>query len=278
MIRVLVMIAVAGFLVATVAFGSALAIGGPDAIARGVWAWGPGAWDGNWGEHRPHRWDRHGRHWPDDDDGPQTVRQMVWTGGESVDLDVPANMTFNQGPGPARLTITGPRGVVEDLVVQDGHIGFGNRGAMRGRLTIELTAPKVTRFDLGGRGRLTIENYDQDSLSVDLTGNAEVVGRGRTKALDLDMSGSSEADFGGLAADNAEVEVTGSGEAVVAPRDSARIDISGSGDVTLKTRPAKLASDVSGSGKIHQEDGVSPSPSPSPSPSASPPAAASSRR
>jgi hypothetical protein len=254
---------VAGFLVATVALSSAVAIGGPEAIARGVWAWGPHAWKGDWDSH-----DWHGRHHRHaDDSGPQTTREIPWTGGASVELDVPAEMTFTQGPGPAKLVITGPRSAVEAVEVEDGHIRFrGDHNRRFRRLTITLTAPDVTRFDLAGRSRLAIEGYNQDRLTLDLSGNAEVVARGRAETLNLDLSGSSEADLSGLAAKGAEVEVSGSGDATIAPTDWAKLDISGAGDVTLVTRPARLETDVSGSGKVHQEDGPSPSPSPPPTP------------
>ncbi|MET0274307.1 MAG: DUF2807 domain-containing protein [Phenylobacterium sp.] len=278
MIRVLVMIAVAGFLVATVALGSALAIGGPDAIARGVWAWGPHAWDGDWSG-KGH-WRGHARWADNDDDGPQAGRVMVWTGGSSVELDVPAEMTFTQAPGPARLTINGRRAAVDAVEIVDGHIRFRDHVRSRQRLTITMTAPNITSFGLSGRSRLVIAAYDQDRLRIDLTGDSEVAGQGRTKALELDLSGDSEADFGDLAADSAEVDVSGEAEAIVAPRDYAKVHISGSGDVTLKTRPARLETELSGDGKLHQEDGPTPSlsPSPPPSPPASPPAASSSRR
>jgi hypothetical protein len=256
MIRVLIMIAVAGFLVATVALSSAVAIGGPEAIARGVWAWGPHAWKGNWDSH-----DWHGRHHGRAaDSGPQTTREIPWQGGGSVELDVPAEMTFTQAAGPAKLVITGSTSAVEAVEVDGGHIRFrGDHGPRFRRLTIALTAPDVTRFDLGGRSRLTIEGYDQGRLALDLSGDAEVVARGRTETLDLDLSGSSEADLSGLAAKGADVEVSGSGDATIAPTDWARLDISGAGDVALVTRPARLETDVSGAGKVRQENGPAPS-------------------
>ena len=44
MIRVLVMIAVAGFFVSIVTLSTAVAIGGPEAIADNAWSWGRGHW------------------------------------------------------------------------------------------------------------------------------------------------------------------------------------------------------------------------------------------
>ena len=54
----------------------------------------------------------------------------------------------------------------------------------------------------------------------------------------------------------AKVEIEGSGDATLAPTDAADITIEGSGDVTLLTQPAKLQSNLSGSGRIRQQDRV----------------------
>jgi nucleoid-associated protein YgaU len=252
MIRVLVMIAVTGFLVSVVTLSTAAALGGPEAIARGAWSWSPGhGWAG-----------RHG--WDDDDSGPQASREIAWTGGDTLEVEVPAEIRYVQSAGPPKLTISGPRRAVEQVVVENGHIRFteGRHRHRWGRLTIEMTAPDVKRFDLQGQDRLTIEGYDQDRLALDLTGSAEVTAAGRTKDLALDIAGSADADLSKLEAERAEVDISGSGEAIIAPRDRAKLDISGSGEVTLLTRPAQLEADVSGSGRVHQAEATPAQPAP----------------
>ena len=246
MIRVLIMIAVAGFLLAIVALSSAVAIGGPDAIARGAWSWGSDGWGSGWDHH-------HGRRHRAR--GPEITREVAWTGGGAVEVDGSATMTFTQAPGPAKLVITGPQRVVEQVVVEGGHIRLMGFAPHSGPVTIAMTAPDVSRFDMGGASRLTIEDYDQERLAIALTGNAEVTARGRTKALDLDLSGSAEADLGRLVTEGAEVDITGDGEATIAPITWAKLDITGSGDVTLLTRPGRLETDVSGAGEVHRKDG-----------------------
>lgn len=268
MIRVLVMIAVAGFLLCVATLGAAVAIGGPEALTHAAWSYGAGNhhWnfgrdDDGWGVHE------HGR-----DDGPSKTRQIAWTGGDTLEIDVPAEVRYTQAPGPARLTITGPERAVDEVQVEGGHVRFdrGHGRRHRGRLVIEMIAPDVTRFDLHGSSSLVIESYKQSRLRIDLSGNADVAVTGETDLLELDISGSADADLGALKAKGAEVSISGSGDATIAPTDWAKIGISGSGDVTLRGHPAKLDTDISGSGSIHQEDSVSPSPSPSPSESPSP--------
>jgi hypothetical protein len=270
MMRVLVMIAVTGFLVSMVTLSVAVGIAGPEAIARGAWSWG----DGHWG---------HFGIDTDDEDatptGPQASREIAWTGGPSLQVDVPAHIDYAQAPGPGKLTVTGPKAAVEALVLEDGRLRYKDGGDTsewrrhghhwgrdfgRGPLTIVMTAPGVNRFDMGGSGRLAITGYHQDALTLDLSGHSDVSVKGEAKTLALDITGSADTDLAGLAVKDAIVTIEGSGQATIAPTDSAKLDISGSGDVTLTTHPARLESNISGSGAVHQAEGASPPPAPAP--------------
>lgn len=258
MIRVLVLIAATGFMVALVSISAAIAIGGPEAISRGAWSVGSHR---GWAWHEEDDHDRH-RGPRVDGSGPEFTRELAWTGSDSLELEVPADVQFTQAPGPGKLTITGPKGTVEQVVVEDGHIRFDRRLRDSGRMTIVMTAPDVTRFDLGGSNRLTIEGYRQDRLEISLSGNSELVAKGESKVVELDISGSAEADLGGLASEGAEVDISGSGEAIVAPKDWATLDITGSGEVNLLTNPARLETDVTGSGRIRQGSQAPAAPTP----------------
>ena len=52
------------------------------------------------GAGRPLDWattrDRHGR----DDGGPQATRDLAWTGGDTLEVDVPADVDYTQAAGP----------------------------------------------------------------------------------------------------------------------------------------------------------------------------------
>src|SRR5690606_38876099 len=121
----------------------------------------------------------------------------------------------------------------------------------RDNLKIVVTAPAVTRFDLAGSQSLIIQNYDQPTLSIDISGSGDVTATGKTTTLDLDIAGSGEAYLSDMITTDATVGISGSREASIAPTGTARLSIAGSGDITLTTRPAKLESNVSRSGDIH---------------------------
>lgn len=263
MIRTLAIIALAGFVLSIASFAVAVAVGGPAAITD--LAWGHG-----WGPFR------HGHFGPDDRDefaadaggAPTETRELAWNGSDRLEVEIPADVTYTQAPGPAKLVVTGPRRAIDDLVVEDGRISFEHNRRHRrnfGRaLTITLTAPDVQRFDLDGSGRLEIRDYRQDKLDVSLSGSGDVKASGQAREVTLDINGSGGVDLGQVAAESAEVSISGSGEATIAPTRRAKLDVSGSGDVTLLTHPAELESDVSGSGTIRQGGSASAAAQPAP--------------
>ena len=138
------------------------------------------------------------------------------------------------------------------------------------KLSIIIRAPNIHSFDISGRNSLQIEDYRQPRLDIDVSGQGDVTAVGQVDEVSLDVSGDADVDLGKLATKGADVEISGSGDTVIAPTEWAKVQVSGIGDVRLLTQPKKLETDISGGGRVRQESGASITPSPSPSPSPSP--------
>jgi len=250
MIRTLLIITGASLVLCVAALAGAVAIGGND-MARHGWIWTfPGHGDGHDETVRFQR----------GDGGPRVTRTLAWDGSDRLDIDVAADVTYVQGDA-ASVEITGPRDQVEGLRLRAGRLTFNDDDDVNvvvfgwrdsGRLQITVTAPSVRTFNLSSSGDLFIRGYDQPSLAVAINGSGEVDATGRTETVDLDISGSGEADLSGVETRDADVEISGSGEAVVGPTGAARISISGSGEVDLTRRPDSLTQTISGSGDVNQ--------------------------
>lgn len=243
MIRTLALIAAVSFVLCIGAIAASLAIaGGPFFVGEDfrVHHW---SWSGGFNHHHA-RWASH-------DHGPQTARTFTWSGGDQLAVDLPADVTFTQGP-TTTLIIHGSKDALDQVVVHGGQIDY-RPGVYDGeRLQIELTAPDVRRFELNGDQVLKLAGYKQDRLDLSINGAAKVSGAGSAAKVSLDISGSGDADLAALAVDDAAITISGSGSVALAAKGAVKVDVSGSGDVRLLNRPRSLETDISGSGHVTQ--------------------------
>lgn len=264
MIRTLLIITGASLVLCIATLSGAAAIGGND-LARHGWEWTFRDDDGE-----DHTIDfRRG------DEGPAVTRDLAWTGGERLEIDVPGEVTYVQG-AEAGVRVTGPKKMVDRVRLIDGrltiegdgsgpnsrsvsvHVGTrrwdedGNPIGRDSTLRVTVTAPSINDFELKGSADLEIRNYDQPRLTLAISGFGGVEANGRTDSLKLDISGSGEADLDSLTTKDASVDISGFGDARVAPSGKAEINVSGSGDVILTERPAELTQRISGFGEVQQ--------------------------
>ena len=251
MIRVLVLIAVAGFLAGVVALAGAAALGGPELAARN-WRWlifdHDDRWDRRWDHGAAVSVGRRG------DLGESASRELAWDGSSRAVFELPAVIDYVQG-SEAKLVIKGPREVVDRVALAGGKLSLDGPVFGGARLRITMTAPNVTAFEIGGDSRLDIRSFRQDRLDLEASGSSEVSVEGQVRNLELELSGSSEADLSRLAVENADVDLSGAAEASIAPTEAANLEVSGSASVRLATRPKRLATDVGGAGSVTFEDG-----------------------
>ena len=255
MTRTLVLIAFSGFILAVACIAGALALGGNVLMHH------------HWGRHWNVHWDD-GRHWSDDvrvrdsdhADGATTTREIAWPGGDTVEFDVPADVQYTQAAGPAKLVITGPKDALDRLALDQGSLHYrdDDDDFSDTRLSVVMTAPDVRHFQISGDNKLDIAGYDQSDLAVDVSGHGEVSAKGKAQAVNVDISGDGDIDMSGLASKSASAQISGSGRASMAPTDEADVSISGSGEIDLLTHPAKLNSDISGSGRVVEGAAASP--------------------
>jgi hypothetical protein len=140
-------------------------------------------------------------------------------------------------------------------------------------LRYELTLPEVHRVEVAGRGRLDLDGLDVgdltlrvsgladgalrglalEALDVEIAGRAELTLTGRTERLKVRISGSAELEGFDLASQDAEVRISGHGEASVHAARSLWARIAGYGHVTYAGDPA-VDQAVSGGGSVRRRD------------------------
>jgi hypothetical protein len=200
--------------------------------------------------------------------GAAATREIAWPGGDRIVFDVPADVRYTQGPGPAKLVIAGPKDVLDHLELAGDELksdeDFDDFG---GRLQVTMTAPGVQHFAIDGDNTLAIAGYDQSDLDIEVSGKGDVTARGKTADAKVDISGAGNVDLSELAARSVKADISGLGHAAIAPTDEADLSISGAGEIKLLTHPAKLSTDISGAGHIVES---APAPAPATNAAAKP--------
>ncbi len=267
MIRNLTIVAVASFVLFVGCLAGAFALGGRDIMQHG-WTF-PADWNIEVNDDNDHVHIGPGS--SDADNGETTTRDVAWSGSDALQIDVPAEVIFTQAaPGAgASVKVVGPQRLVDRVTLENGRLalrdGEGGEGSISihghgvhinrdgDRLSVEIVAPGVRAFTLNGSGDLHLKAYDQPDLMLEINGSGDVDAQGKTRKVDLRVSGSGEADLRDLDTGDAKIALAGSGEAHVAPHGAAEVDVAGSGDVYLTSKPAVLTSNVAGSGEVHQD-------------------------
>lgn len=259
MIRTLLIITGASLILCLFAGAGAMALGGRD-LARNGWTWTIHDRDGD-----SIRFERS----IPADRGPPVTRTLAWTGGDRLQIEVPGDVIYVQGP-EAGVVVEGPQSIAERVRVVDGRLTMSDganeehvavnwtRNGLHAwsssdELRITVTAPSVKRFDIRGSSDVSIRAYDQPTLSINLAGSSSVEAAGKATTLDIDISGSGDIDAEAVEVRDAAIDISGSGDVRMGPTGSVSVDISGSGDVGLTRRPARLNQDISGSGDVDVE-------------------------
>ncbi|MDC7683412.1 DUF2807 domain-containing protein [Asticcacaulis sp. BYS171W] len=201
---------------------------------------------------------------------PSISRTLDWKAGAMLDLDLPAEVIYTQGD-TTLVTVEGPKVLADRVRLDKGRLYMvdgpkyekvvnirWSHGSIHSetnddRLRVLVTAPSVKAFNLTGDARLKVDAYDQPAIDLTITGNGYARIKGQAKTLKLDISGYGEADLESLRVEDADVNISGSGETTIAPRKNAKVEVSGEGEVRIASHPEKLDTKISGEGTVEQE-------------------------
>ncbi len=102
---------------------------------------------------------------------------------------------------------------------------------------------------LTGSGDIILD-VESSSLDAKITGSGDMKLNGKADDFELKLSGSGDFDGRSFKTDNAEVYVSGSGDAIISVKESIKARVHGSGDISYKGNPSKSDTKVLGSGSI----------------------------
>lgn len=176
------------------------------------------------------------------------------SGFNEVELDGIGNLSIQQ-TGSESLTVEAEEDVLPkirtDVVNNRLVIGLKPNTTVYTTepINYELNVKELKAFKLSGSGNINAEGISTDTLAVSNSGSGDVEIVGKTDSQDVDISGSGKYQAGDLQSRVANIDVKGSGTAIVNVTDELDAKVSGSGSVQYIGNPA-VSQHISGSGKV----------------------------
>ena len=152
------------------------------------------------------------------------------------------------------IVLRGAPATIDRVELHGSRLVLRCRPAGGTRLEVSLPGTTLHRIGISGAARVALEDFHQPALALRIRGSGSVQAHGAVDRLSVNVAGSGEARLGGLATRDLTVKVSGSGDVEASPTAAADVAISGSGRVRLLTRPARLDTRISGSGRLVQPD------------------------
>jgi hypothetical protein len=177
-------------------------------------------------------------------------RRLTWTGGDAIDIALPATIRFRGGEGN-EIVLRGPPDIIAHVELQGARLTLNCRWSIGRDLKITLPDQPFRRVNLSGFN-LSMENLNQPELALSISGSGTLHGQGSVDQLGITVSGSGIARLADIAMKQLTVKISGSGNVEAAPKEDADISISGAGNVRLLSRPTRLKSHIAGSGQVTQ--------------------------
>lgn len=186
--------------------------------------------------------------------GAATSQERELPGFRSVELAGRNDVTISVGRRQS-VVVYGDRAAIRHVTtaVVAGRLVIGNtRGgpASSSPMHVEISMPWLTALRLSGNGIITATNVTASPLTVSLTGDGIVKATGTATDVGVALAGFGDVELGHLVARNVTAALGGTGQISVYARESLRASLSGSGVIEYFGHPARLATEITGTGAI----------------------------
>ena len=204
-------------------------------------------------------------------DGPIVEQVLNISGFSGVEIKTSTDVFITQGP-VFEVVAKGEQNIIDllDTRVRNGvwEIDF-NDCVKNYSLEIFITLPEIDYLEISGSGEIRGDNFFEvdditlrisgsgdmclglfaQNIDARISGSGEMDLEGETDNLDFKVTGSGDLGAFPLIATEADINITGSGDASVTALEFLKVRISGSGDVFYKGFP-ELNVDITGSGDL----------------------------
>ena len=177
----------------------------------------------------------------------------------AIELRIPADMHVTIGK-PTALTIEADERIMPlikmEVLKATLVISSDREFTTTNRPDIEVTVATLRGVEVVGVGDMWVTKLDNESLTVGVTGAADVHLSGKAKNLSVAAIGASDVHAYELDVQTATVTLTGAADAKLSVAESLRVTITGPGDVWYKGNPTVSKTIIGGGDvkRVHAKD------------------------
>jgi hypothetical protein len=174
-----------------------------------------------------------------------------WDGGDGLGIGLVGATVHYVPTGPARIVITGSNEALERVRVGQGQIRWCEDCRAINGLEITVSGVTLHNVALGGADiDIELGQLDQDRLNLSLAGTGKIKASGRVDQLHASIAGAGNIEMPDAKVQRANINIAGSGDVAVTPKEEANVHVAGSGRVRMTAMPVRLNQSITGSGGV----------------------------
>ena len=207
-----------------------------------------------------------------DGDGDIVSEELTLEDFTGIELSIDARITITQG-SPQKVVVEAQQNIIDliELDVDDNVWEVTLDDCIRNfrPIRIFVTMEDIEKLNIEGSGEIIGDNgfvvddldlniagsgdmdlgFEADDVDINIVGSGDMDLEGSADELDLSIAGSGNMNAFDLTTQDANINITGSGDARLRVEGDLKVNISGSGDVLYKGTPS-LEVNVLGSGRV----------------------------
>lgn len=198
-----------------------------------------------------------GDDWRSEGNGAVVTETRSVVSFETIEVSDCASVVVRRGAPSVAVTTDANLQAQVTTTVDGSQLRIGVRGPISTTTTprIVVTTDRLDRLQIFGAADVSVESLSGDELDLEVRGAGGVTVTGSVGKVEVDVSGSADADLSGLEVIDASVSVTGTGSVEVRASGNVRASVSGTGDVVVHGS-AEIDADVDGAGEVRRSDGT----------------------
>ena len=187
----------------------------------------------------------------------QGTRSLTLQAFDQLEVASALSVTVHLGEA-ARGEIRGRAGEIEKVQVrQEGGrlmLDLGRGADLKGGIEIELWTTSLKELELSGATRADVGGLAAEELDLDVSGAGHAILKGHVGHLTLDLSGAASLEARECRIDRAEVDLSGASQAELTVLKELSADCSGASQLDYWGQPVMKSLDSSGASSVRSRD------------------------